>query len=407
MNAYRRALAGAVSVVAIVAATPAFSGSFALKERSTIAQGLSFAGVTAGSGGIESMGFNPAAIGLVESLEKSGGLSLILPSANGSVTGGTTVDPGRLAGLANGYIGYRMEPDILVGFAMYTPFGLTTQYDAGWAGQNDALTSKLQTIVFAPTVAYEPIEELTLGASMNITYVDARLTSAATIVDGEGAFDLSFGAGVLWRPTASTQLGLAYQHGYDLEIDGTFTATGTPFSNAPAQATASLPSTISAGIVQGITDDFRIMGEVQWQNWSVFDEINISVNGFGQVGQDEQNYDDAFYFALGGEYDVNDAFTVRLGAAYDQTPTNEDFLAGQINSTTATNRTARIPDTDRVWVSIGGSYDINDHMAVNAGYSYLFGLDDARVGLRNAAPGTDVTFEAQVHIFSIGGTVKF
>ena len=78
---YKSALAGAASVFVFAAASSAFAGSFALKERSTIGQGFSFAGVTGGSAGIESMGFNPAAIGLVENLEMSGGLSFILPSA--------------------------------------------------------------------------------------------------------------------------------------------------------------------------------------------------------------------------------------------------------------------------------------------------------------------------------------
>ena len=400
---YKGALAGAVSVFAIVAASSAFAGSFALKERSTIGQGLSFAGVTGGSAGIESMGFNPAAIGLVEDLEMSGGLAFIKPIANGTVVSGAaagqTVDADSFAGLANGYIGYRLEPDILIGLASYTPFGLVTQYEPTDVVAGDAITSKLQTFIVAPTAAFQPIEELTLAASMNITYVDARLTSSTAIVDGQGGFELSFGVGALWEPTDSTKIGVAYQHGYNLDISGTL-------NGAPATATAALPSTISAGIVQGITDDFRVMGEIQWQNWSVFDSIDISVTGVGLVAQDFQNYDDAFFVALGGEYDVTDDLTVRLGAAWDQTPTNDDILPGTPPALGITNRTARVPDEDRVWISIGGSYDVDEHMTLNAGYSYLFTLEDSVVGLRTA-PGTRVEYDGGAHIFSVGGSMKF
>ena len=46
-------------------------------------------------------------------------------------------------------------------------------------------------------------------------------------------------------------------------------------------------------------------------------------------------------------------------------------------------------------------------MTLDAGYSYLTGLDDVVVGVRNAAPGTNVTYDAGAHIFSVGGTIRF
>ena len=410
-NCTKFVLGMAVSALALTATTSANAGSFALKERSTRAQGLSFAGATAGSGGLSSMGFNPAALGMVEDLELSGGLSFIQPIADGQVlTGpnaGQSVDPARFAGLTNGYVGYRLDPQFLIGLAMYTPFGLTTQYDVGDAPAADALTSSLRTIVFAPTVAYQPTPEITFGAAMNIMYVDARLTSVdAGALDGT-TFDIGFGVGAIWQPAPMTQIGVAYEHGYNLQIPGTLNGV------LGVEANAELPATISAGIVQGITSDIRVMGEVQWQNWSAFDRININ-SAVGFNASDPQNYDDAFFVALGGEYDVTDALTVRMGAAWDQTPTNAGNLAPFPAALGVTNRTARVPDEDRVWLSIGASYDVNDHMTLDLGYSYLFTLEDSIVGLR-AAPGgvptaqtgTQVSYEGGAHILSVGSTMKF
>ncbi|MEL7469140.1 MAG: outer membrane protein transport protein [Pseudomonadota bacterium] len=417
-------LAAGVAAAAVTSDT-AHAGAFALKERSAKAQGLSFAGATAGSGGLQSMGFNPAAIGLVEDAEISGGLSLIQPIADGVVnTTGESVDADRFAGLPNGYVGYRFDPQFLIGLSMYNPFGLITSYEPGSAVAADALTSKLQTIVIAPTFAYQPDPSLTLALSGNIIYANARLTSSLLNLEGDRV-DAGFSAGALWKPFAGTQIGIAYDNGYDLTLigDGTFSATGANAVAAQAgnaalaglagvpltvEAKAALPRTISAGIIQSLTDDIRLMGEVQWQQWSVFDEIETTFTDIpGLTVADEQNYDDAFFLAVGGEYDATQALTLRLGAAYDQTPTNDDFLAGQINSTNATNRTARVPDEDRIWLSVGGTYDVNDHMSLDLGYSYLFALDDPVVGLRNAAPGTQVTYDGGAHIFSIGGSMKF
>lgn len=405
MSTIKKALTGiSVSALAMAAATSAHAGAFALKERSAKAQGLSFAGASAGSGGLQSMGFNPAAIGMVApgggNGEISGGLSLIAPMSDGVVSDGSTVDADTLGFVANQYIGYRLDDEFLIGLAIYTPFGLSTNNKENAVVSADGATSKLATLVFAPTIGYAPIPELTLAASFNLTYVDARLTTvsgaASNAIDGS-TWDYSFGVGALWDVTPSTRIGVAYQHGYDLEIDGEFTFIG---GTVGVEADAQLPSTVSLGVVQELTDDFRVMGEVQWQNWSVFDKIDINVPAINLSQQDVQNYDDAFFVAVGGEYDVLNDLTVRIGAAWDQTPTNDDILAG-----TATNRTVRVPDEDRIWLSIGGSYDMDDHMTVDVGYSYLFTLDDPTVGLRTSA--NTVTYDGGAHIFSIGGSLKF
>ena len=152
------------------------------------------------------------------------------------------------------------------------------------------------------------------------------------------------------------------------------------------------------------------MGEVQWQNWSAFDRIDVSLGNGALIQSDVQNYDDAFYVAAGGEYDFSDMFTIRAGVAWDQTPTNTGTPNGLIPAAVnpgATNRTARVPDEDRLWLSIGGSINVNDHMSIDAGYSYLFALEDSVVGLRNAPAGSQVSFDGSAHIISIGGTIKF
>lgn len=420
MQYMRGSLLAAVSAVAVLAAQSAEAGGFALKERSARAQGLSFAGATAGSGGIASMGFNPAAIGLVENGEISGGLSFVQPIADGEVRvngvgTGESLDADRFAGLANGYAAYRLEPDILIGASLFTPFGLVTEYPESSTVAADAITSSLLTFQFSPVVAYEPFPELTLALAANILYADARLTSTNVILEGNQT-TFGFAAGALWRPTRSTTIGFGYDQGYNLTLSGeAIFAPGVVAPAAagaitlPAQATTELPSTVSVGIVQGITDNLRVMGEFQWQDWDSFDRIDTAISGPAGVilTTDEQNYDDAFYLAGGVEYDVTNSLTLRSGAAWDQTPTNGGFLEGQVNTVNASNRTARVPDEDRIWLSIGASYDVDDHMTIDAGYSYLFTLNDSVVGLRNAAPGTEVVFDGGAHIFSIGGSLKF
>lgn len=408
MRLYSSLLATVSAGVLVAAAGTASAGSFALKERSARAQGLSFAGATSGSGGLSSMGFNPAALGLVRfevgAIDAAHGVSFISPISDGTISTGGTVDADRPGAVAMGYIGYRLEEDILIGLSLTTPFGLATQYPAGWVGAGDGITSKLLTLQISPTFAYQPSENLTFAVAINLLYADARLTSSQLVLDGDDK-DIGFAAGVMWEPLDGTTLGLAYQHGYNLQLQGTAQGPGTGNAVVPVSAAAELPATVSLGITQDITDSFRLMGEFQWQNWSRFNKIDVTIAG--AINQsDPQNYDDAFFVALGGEYDFTPALTVRAGAAWDQTPTNSDVVPGTPPALGITNRTVRVPDEDRIWLSIGASYDVSEHMTIDAGYSYLFAIDDPVVGLRSA-PGTSVTYDGGAHIFSLGGSIQF
>jgi long-chain fatty acid transport protein len=393
------AMAAAIAAGTALAGEAA-AGAFALKERSARAQGLSFAGATAGSGGLQSMGFNPAAIGTLDSEGAiAGGLSAIRTISEGDVFLGDTpiqgVDVGDWGGAGNLYAAYSLDPQFLLGLAVTNPFGLRTQYEPDFVGRFDGLTSELITVQVSPVVAFRPMPSLTLAAQLNLLYADARLTSGFVNLDGDEVLP-SFAVGALWEVIEGTTIGLAYDHGYNLELEGEaegFITAGFVF---PATANAQLPRTVSLGVVQEITDDLRLMGEVQWQDWSVFDRIDVQIiSPFGTLNlPDEQDYRDAFFVAAGAEYDVLDALTVRAGAAWDQTPTQDE------------SRTVRVPDEDRVWLSLGASYEVTDRLTVDGGYSFLFPVDEPVVNLRTQ-PARVVYDEGGAHVVSIGGSFRF
>jgi len=417
----KRACAADIPAMAIVAGltllisvTHAAAGGFALKERSAKGQGLSFAGVTAGSAGISSAGFNPAAFGMIEHAEASAGIAIVSPISDGEVfTGGVStgemVDADRIGFVPNTYVGYRLSPEVVAGIAVTAPFGLKTEYPDTWTGAGDGILSDLLVAQISPTIAFQPVDNLSVGVSLNIIYADATLDSAVIDLSGD-KFAIGFGLGAIWEPFDGTRIGLAYQLGYDLTLEGTGTPNAGPLAgiDLPLSADASLPSTISLGIVQEISDDIRVMGEVQWQNWSVFDAIAITLQTpLGpSVTVDPQNYNDAFFVALGGEYDATDMLTLRAGVAWDETPTSTGILPGTPPALGITNRTVRVPDGNRLWLSPGATYAITDAISVDAGYSYLYSPDDPVVGLRTV-PGTSVVYDGGAHIFAVGGTIRF
>ena len=88
---------------------------------------------------------------------------------------------------------------------------------------------------------------------------------------------------------------------------------------------------------------------------------------------------------------------LRAGAAYEISPVQD-----------ATERLVQIPDADRIWASIGGTYQFSETMAFNFGYSHVF-VQDATLE-RNLTTGTPPTLFANtsssVDIFSVGFSMK-
>ena len=77
------------------AAEQARASGYAIREQSAVGQGSSFAGMTAGEGGLSAMFFNPAALGFATGPTIEQHVTLVVPSGNrlfdaGVQTTGTT-----------------------------------------------------------------------------------------------------------------------------------------------------------------------------------------------------------------------------------------------------------------------------------------------------------------------------
>jgi long-chain fatty acid transport protein len=66
---------------------------------------------------------------------------------------------------------------------------------------------------------------------------------------------------------------------------------------------------------------------------------------------------------------------VRAGVAYELSPIDVD------------NRNPRLPDADRVWLSLGATYNWSDRLAFDVGYSHLFSVGNTDI---NIAPGNPI-----------------
>ncbi len=432
---------------AAVAAGPVQAAGFALKEQSSDAQGNAFAGATAGALDASYMFFNPAALAQLPGSQLSANLSYIAPQAEFKDGAASTGDGTPIAGTANAddigddalvpalYFSTPVADGLTFGVGLTAPFGLTTDNENGWVGRYHALDSSLLTININPALAFKATDWLSFGLGLQVQYIDTRLSNAIdfgsigaafgvpgaapTAQDGEAilkADDWGYGitAGLLISPTEQTRIGVGYRSQIkhdakgeaDFQLDGAGVgaalsgATGA-FTDTGIRADVTTPASLSLGAYHELSDQFALMAEVLWTDWSSFDELRIRFDNPAQGDNvTDEKWEDTIFLAAGATWRPLNALALKVGVAYDQSPVPDEF------------RTPRLPDADRYWVSGGLDFDAFTWLRLSASYSHIF-MDDGDIEL--SAAGTDNafrgnlsgTYENQIDIVTLSTTLRF
>lgn len=405
-------LATTAIVSCSIACDTADAGGFAIREQSAQFQGSSFAGNAAG-GGLSSMFWNPAALGQAGSgLTSESHFSGIF--ANSTVHVETyngaappfddfsgDIAPAALVG--SSYYAYKLSERLTLGMSMNSGFGLTTKpRNLQYFGAELGRTTKLFTLNAAPTLAYQIAPGISIGAGVQVQYAKAKLALATGAPFGPNSIfddgeDIAFGgtAGILIEPAAGTSIGIGYRSQLSHSLEGDFKfAGGAKQRNAGADL--DLPDIVTLSIRQAIAPNMRLLGTVEWSNWSRFKELVIT-NVVAPVPLEiEANWSDGWFFALGGEYDMQPGVTLRAGVAYEISPVDN-----------ATKRFTSIPDNDRVWLSAGATVQLTHNMSADFAYTHVF-IENGDFD-RTSLAGNNITgfAESQVDIFSASLKMKF
>jgi long-chain fatty acid transport protein len=177
-----------------------------------------------------------------------------------------------------------------------------------------------------------------------------------------------------------------------------------------AEADVELPDIVALSFQQAIAPNMRVMGTVEWTNWSDFKELRLiarergtnpaAIGATASSGDTlaviEANWDDGWFFSLGGEYDYSSAMSFRAGIGYEISPVSSPEKV-----------ITTIPDGDRFWLSAGGSYKYSEQITFDFGYTHLF-VDDIPFE-RTSTSGVAYTGEidATTDIVTVGMRTKW
>lgn len=398
------------------------AAGFQLREMSAEGVASAFSGSTAKAMDLSTIYTNPAGMTHIEGTRLQFDLNYVVPTIRFSgeagiggfeYSGGNGGDAGENKLVPSFYGLIDLTPTIKAGLSVNVPFGLATEYDEDWKGRYFAIESEIENIVLTPSIAWQATEQLSLGAGIQIGHAEATLSNAlnlATLGLGDGMSELTgdgygygFTLGVLYDIAPTTRVGLSYRSQVKYTLEGTAKITGVPAAyvsaipalrSTDAEAEVTMPDVVSIGAYHEINPQWAVMADASWTNWSTFEELRVKFDDGRADSVTEENWDDSWFLSLGADYKPRENHTIHFGIAYDQSPVPDD------------NRTARIPDADRYWASLGYSYEFGPDRTLNLGYTHIF-FNEADIEETTAFGTLKGTYEGHADILSASLTYRF
>ena len=404
-----RCLLAGVIVLAAGPVTKASAAGLELHEQSTVSMGAAFAGNAAG-GDLASSFWNSGALGTVHGLQSQSGYTLIAPKIEetteaGSTLGGVgdTATLDRPVFLGASSYGYELSPNWVVGLGINAPLGLSDESDnRNWAAQYTFRSGQLKTINVNPAVAFR-MPGLSIGAGLQVEHMDVTLKSNPDFAPPGSrnqvlnVDDIGFGftAGLLVTPQEGTSIGLGFRSSVRHDLEGRITVADdlvtvdsllgplpARFNGFDIGAKLETPEMVTLSLRQDISPSVRFLATAEWTNWSRFGDVPITARSDGTItllatGSDvlfvkngdalepiHFNWQDGWFGAIGGEFDVTPSLTLRAGAAYDRSPIQS-----------VASRQVAIPDSDRILLAGGLSYQVTGSTMLDLAYSHQFFKD--------------------------------
>jgi len=461
----RKQVAQAVAaLVFTLGAQQAFAAAFALQEQSVSGLGNAYAGGAAAAEDASTVWSNPAGMSRFTTIQLAASVSGIFPSAkfnnNGSVAafnqplGNDGGQAGQAAALPAMYLVVPINRDFSFGLGVGVPFGLETKWDDGLMGRYHGLRSKVETMNVNPAVSWRINDQFSVGVGVDYQQIKATFTSnanysaalaqaaqtaaagglipgaaVAPFIGATGGLDSNvsvkgddyawgWNLGFLWNITPSTRVGGHYRSSIKYNVDGnvdftnpalpTLPPTLAPIGAALAPAVNAvlasggvtsdieLPSIANLSIYSRLNPSWEVMADLQFTDWSTIQYLTFTRTTGTVLSSTPELFRDTWRASVGASYFMGDQWKFRGGFAFDQSPVRD------------AERTPRLPDSDRYWLSAGAQYAWSKQMKFDVGVTYIF--------TSNASSDNNAGSTAQygllkgdydANVFILGGQVSY
>ncbi len=308
------------------------------------------------------------------------------------------------------YLVHRFTENLYGTLSVTAPWGLESDYEADWIGNMQAMRSYLFTVDVNPSIAYKVNDWLTINGGVSCQFAYCTLSSMMPASAGmPSAYKIDL-TGQGWSVGGNVGFTIQYapdgRFGFQWRSAVEHTLTGNAHINGNTiykgiSADMHMPHTFTFGVYQrlrGCLSQFAVMADYSYTMWSAFDELYVPEMGL----RVPENWKDTSRVSVGLHYypeQIKD-LTLRFGVCFDESPVRS-----------ATERTARIPCADRLWLSTGIGYTYKN-FSIDLSYSYIFVLGNTDISRSETIGGMLPThlegnYFAHIHVLGIQLGMKF
>ncbi|MUJ29950.1 outer membrane protein transport protein [Aliivibrio fischeri] len=393
-NKNRLSIAVALGLLGSVASSNTMAAGFQLAEYSATGLGRAYAGEAAIADGADAQWRNVAMLTYLEGTQISVGGIYVNPNidvegqSSMSPTSTKSEDFAHDAFIPNLYVSHRVNQQLAIGFAVGTNYGMETDLGTDFTGTNFGNEASVITKEINVNMAYQINQQFSIGGGVRYVIAEGSFGAVAptqtptfhpslpkpgtTLKYMEGT-DEAWGwqVGTAWQINDTNRIGFNYKSEVKLDLTGHANGVGfdlyaqNPSDRYSGSMELALPATAELASFHQLNDKLAIHASFNWTDWSSFEKLEANIPSLKVATQEikQENWEDNYRLAVGGTYALDQKVTLRTGIAYDTSAVSEE------------NRTATIPETDRLWLSMGAGYAWSDNLTLDAGFTYIFAKD--------------------------------
>ncbi|MCM1162964.1 MAG: outer membrane protein transport protein [Muribaculaceae bacterium] len=400
----------AALAVALGAVTASAEG-YQVNTLSAKQLGMGHTGIALPLGG-ESMFFNPAGMGFMDkTLDISAAVTGIQPTCNATVGDKKYQTDCDMSTPFNVNAAFSIYPNLKAGISIYTPYGSSINWTENWPGAVLSQEVNLKVFTIQPTVAWKPIENLSIGAGLMVSWgtVDLNkglvtaqtmdkavgaLQMAGALPDGVPAFGETTPASVNLKGTTrmafGVNLGAQYRINDKWRVGASWRSqmmmkvkAGTAsvnYANAVAQGVlgetldllnkanfkAQMPAcwVLGFGVAYKPIEKLTLAADARLTGWHAYKNLDIEflaeqLQAYNQ--HIEKNYKNSWTYSVGAQYNITDRFDARLGLMIDTTPVNKQYYNPET------------PGMTKVEPTVGFSFRPIKSLSIDLAFMYIHG----------------------------------
>ena len=366
-----------VAATVISGGSLAHAGGISLYEIATPDIGLASAGYASRADDASTLFKNPAGMSRLDGAQLQSGLQALYGSVSFTADAGTspllgTDNGGNAIGWLPGASLFVVVPigeKIHLGLGTLSYFGLASDYNDNWVGRYYVQESALVGVSLMPSVSYQITDWLSIGAGLNAMagYLDTQMAINTGIVNADGQMSLNdktwgFGAnvGLLFQVSETTRIGVTYLSALDLDFSDTPTITGAAIPNVPQlNLGMTVPQSVMLSAYHELNDQWALMADVGWQDWSEFGYVQAGVEG-GLTTTANLQYQDTWHGAIGAQYKPVEKWKFSGGVAFDS------------SAVTSENRTVTLPMGQAWRFGLGAQYQLSESVNIGAACTFMW-----------------------------------